>query len=54
MVIPIWLILLALIVGAFIAWKLVKFAVWILLIIVVVALALMGLDFLIGLFSQII
>ena len=36
-----------------IAWKLIKFALWILLIFVIIILGIIGLDFLIGLFSRI-
>jgi hypothetical protein len=54
MVIPIWLALIAIIVVVFVAWKLLKFALWILLSIIIIALVLMGLDFLLGLFPQII
>jgi len=53
MVIPIWLALIAIIVVVFIAWKLLKFAIWIFLSILLIALVLMGLDYLIGLFPQI-
>jgi hypothetical protein len=52
--IPIWLALLALIVIVFVAWKLLKFAIWIFVLIAIIALTLIGLDFLIGLFSRII
>ena len=52
-VIPFWAILLILILVGFIAWKLIKFALWILLIFVIIILGIIGLDFLIGLFSRI-
>jgi hypothetical protein len=52
-VIPFWAILLILVVVAFIAWKLIKFALWILLIFVIIILGIIGLDFLVGLFSRI-
>lgn len=53
MVIPIWLALIAGIIIVFIIWKLIKFAFWVLVIIVLIALALMGLDYLFNLFPQI-
>ncbi|MFO7677557.1 MAG: hypothetical protein R6V50_04145 [Thermoplasmatota archaeon] len=40
------------IIAAIIGWYLLKFAIWILLIIVITGLLLIGLDLLIGLFSQ--
>ena len=52
MVISIWLALIIFIVIVIVAWKLLKFALWILLIIVLAAIVLLGLDYLIGLFSQ--
>lgn len=51
--IPFWVILLVLVLVAFVVWKLIKFALWILLIFVIIILGIIGLDFLVGLFSRI-
>lgn len=50
---PGWIILgILIIIAAIIGWYLLKFAIWILLIIVIVGLLLVGLDFIIGFFAQ--
>jgi hypothetical protein len=51
--IPSWVFLLLLILVGFVAWKLIKFALWILLIFVIIILGIIGLDYLIGIFSKI-
>ena len=52
-VIPFWVVLLILVLVTFIAWKLIKFAFWVLLIVVIIILGIIGLDFVVGLFSRI-
>lgn len=50
---PFWVILgIVVIIAAIIGWYLLKFAIWIFLIIVITGLLLIGLDFLLGFFSQ--
>jgi len=52
-VIPFWVVLLVIIGIVFLFWGVIKFAVKILIIIVIVMLALIGLDIILGLFSNI-
>ena len=49
-ILPLWLVFLLLIIGVIIAWKLIKFTIKILLVIIVFFLILIGLDF-IGVFD---
>ncbi len=44
-ILPLWLVFLLLIIGVIIAWKLIKFTIKILLVIIVFFLILIGLDF---------
>ena len=52
-IIPFWAVLIGILVIAIVLWKVLKFAVWVLIFIVIVIIALIGLDFLIGLFHSI-
>ena len=52
-IIPFWAVLIGILVIALVLWKVLKFAVWVLIFIVIVIIALIGLDFLIGLFHSI-
>jgi hypothetical protein len=52
-VIPFWVVLLGIIGIVFLLWGLLKFAVWILILIAIVIIALIGLDFLVGIFHSI-
>ena len=51
--IPFWAVLLGILVIAFILWGVLKFAIWVLIFIAIVIFALIGLDFLIGIFHSI-
>jgi len=48
--IPFWAVLLGIIVIVFLLWGVLKFAVWVLILIAIVIIALIGLDFLLGIF----
>jgi hypothetical protein len=52
-IIPFWAVLLGILVIALVLWKLIKFAVWVFIIIVIVIIALIGLDVLIDIFHSI-
>jgi len=52
-IIPFWAVLIGILVIALVLWKVLKFAVWVLIFIVIVIIALIGLDFLVGLFHSI-
>ena len=51
--IPFWAVLLGILVIAFVLWGVLKFAVWVLIFIAIVIIALIGLDFLVGIFQSI-
>ena len=51
--IPFWAVLLGILVIALILWGVIKFAIWIFILIAIVIIALIGLDFLLGLFHSI-
>ena len=51
--IPFWVVLLGIIGIVFILWGVLKFAVWVLIFIAIVIIALIGLDFLVGIFHSI-
>lgn|GEM_PF-1016265 len=51
--IPFWAVLLGIIVIVFLLWGVLKFAVWVLILIAIVIIALIGLDFLVGIFHSI-
>jgi len=53
LIIPFWAVLIGILVIALVLWKVLKFAVWVLIFIVIVIIALIGLDFLVGLFQSI-
>jgi hypothetical protein len=52
-IIPFWAVLLGIIVIVFLLWGVLKFAVWVLILIAIVIIALIGLDFLLGIFHSI-
>jgi len=52
-VIPFWAVLLGIIAIVFLLWGVLKFAVWVLILIAIVIFALIGLDFLLGIFQSI-
>ncbi|MFH1101382.1 MAG: hypothetical protein V1726_05035 [Methanobacteriota archaeon] len=52
-IIPFWAVLIGILVIALVLWKVLKFAVWIFIIIVIAIIALIGLDFLVGIFHSI-
>ena len=52
-IIPFWAVLLGILVIALVLWGVLKFAVKILIIIAIVIIALIGLDFLVGIFHSI-
>jgi hypothetical protein len=51
--IPFWVVLIGILAIALILWGVIKFAIWILIFIAIVIIALIGLDFLLGLFHSI-
>jgi hypothetical protein len=51
--IPFWAVLLGILVIALILWGVIKFAIWVLIFIAIVIIALIGLDFLLGIFHSI-
>jgi len=51
--IPFWVVLLGILVIALILWGVIKFAIWVLIFIAIVIIALIGLDFLLGIFHSI-
>jgi hypothetical protein len=51
--IPFWTVLLGILVIALILWGVIKFAIWILIFIAIVIIALIGLDFILGIFHSI-
>jgi hypothetical protein len=52
-IIPFWAILLGILVIILLLWKVIKFAVWVLIFIAIVIIALVGLDFIVGIFHSI-
>jgi hypothetical protein len=53
LIIPFWAILLGILVIALMLWKVLKFAIWVLIFIAIVIIALIGLDWLVGIFHSI-
>ena len=51
--IPFWAVLLGILVIALLLWGVLKFAIWVLIFIAIVIIALIGLDFLLGIFHSI-
>jgi hypothetical protein len=51
--IPFWVVLLGILAIALILWGVIKFAIWVLIFIAIVIIALIGLDFLLGIFHSI-
>jgi hypothetical protein len=51
--IPFWVVLIGILAIALILWGVIKFAIWILIFIAIVIIALIGLDFLLGIFHSI-
>lgn len=51
--IPFWVVLLGILVIVFLLWGVIKFAIWVLIFIAIVIIALIGLDFLVGIFHSI-
>ena len=52
-IIPFWAVLLGILVIALVLWRVLKFAVWVLIFIAIVIIALIGLDFLVDMFHSI-
>ncbi len=52
-VIPFWAVLLGILVIALVLWGVLKFAIWVIIIIAIVIISLIGLDFLLGIFHSI-
>ena len=52
-VIPFWVVLLGILLIVLVLWGVIKFAIWVLIFIAIVIIALIGLDFLVGLFHSI-
>lgn len=52
-VIPFWAVLLGILLIVLVLWGVIKFAIWVLIFIAIVIIALIGLDFLVGLFHSI-
>ena len=53
LIIPFWAVLLGILVIALVLWKVLKFAIWVLIFITIVIIALIGLDWLVGIFHSI-
>jgi len=51
--IPFWAVLLGILLIVLVLWGVIKFAIWVLIFIAVVIIALIGLDFLVGIFHSI-
>jgi len=51
--IPFWVVLLGILMIALLLWGVIKFAIWVLIFIAIVIIALIGLDFLLGIFHSI-
>ena len=51
--IPFWAVLLGILVIVLVLWGVIKFAIWVLIFIAIVIIALIGLDFLMGIFHSI-
>jgi len=51
--IPFWTVLLGILVIVLVLWGVIKFAIWVLIFIAIVIIALIGLDFLVGIFHSI-
>jgi len=51
--IPFWAVLLGILVIVLVLWGVIKFAIWVLIFIAIVIIALIGLDFLLGIFHSI-
>ena len=52
-IIPFWAVLLGILVIVLLLWGVIKFAIWVLIFIAIVIIALIGLDFLLGIFHSI-
>jgi hypothetical protein len=52
-IIPFWAVLLGILVIALVLWKVLKFAVWVLIFIAIVIIAFIGVDFFVGIFHSI-
>jgi len=52
-IIPFWAVLLGILVIVLLLWGVIKFAIWVLIFIAIVIIALIGLDFLVGIFHSI-
>ena len=52
LIIPFWAVLLGILVIALVLWKVLKFAIWVLIFIAIIIIALIGLDWLIGIFHS--
>lgn len=51
--IPFWAVLIGILVIVLVLWGVIKFAIWVLIFIAIVVIALIGLDFLVGIFHSI-
>jgi hypothetical protein len=51
--IPFWAVLIGILVIVLVLWGVIKFAIWVLIFIAIVIIALIGLDFLVGIFHSI-
>ena len=51
--IPFWAVLVGILVIVFLLWGVIKFAIWVLIFVAIVIIALIGLDFLVGIFHSI-
>jgi hypothetical protein len=51
--IPFWAVLLGILVIVVLLWGIIKFAIWVLIIIAIIIISLIGLDFLLGIFHSI-
>ncbi len=51
--IPFWAVLLGILIIVLVIWGVIKFAIWVLIFIAIVIIALIGLDFLVGIFHSI-
>jgi len=52
-IIPFWAVLVGILLIVLVLWGVIKFAVWVLIFIAIVIIALIGLDFLVGIFHSI-
>jgi hypothetical protein len=51
--IPLWVVLVGILAIVLVLWGVIKFAIWVLIIIAIAIIALIGLDFLLGIFHSI-